>query len=667
MVFLPANQHRDPAGEWSVTITAAPGGRTAVVKDRDRASARVTGLTNRTAYTFTAVETVGGATSPRSAASEPVVPRVARRPPAPTIDSVLGRDKSLVVHWNPGADRGAPITGYTVTAAPSGKKVTVAGDVRTATPTGLTNGRAQTVSVAATNKIGTGKAATEGDAVPEPPYAPGKPRAVSAVPSRDGAQGSLDVTWQPPLDDGGAAITSYTVTTSPGGRSVAVPGSAGTATVTGLDPKVVHVVGVTAANGAGGRLSTAGTARAEPGYKIGEKTVKLTVNSMDAISEIAHDRVVFDQATPQVKKLVKGQVIVAEARQPRPRKDLLRKITDDSKLQAEAELGFEAALTGEVTVTPDWSVNVDMSWFHLDSASVSASATVRASLDGRFAAMFSGSAEPEKPLAEYDFQCCTVWIGWFPLALCPKFTFSGKLSAEGSLEFTFDADSTRTPRGRIALGVDVGLTFRVPLLELDESVSVHQGEWPVRESGDKITTLKVEPTTRKVRPGESVQFTATAIGCDNTQPITWSLGENALGTIGASGLCTAPPTGSAQDKVIAGKAATGTCSAAGGHAYVQSGVVAPSAPRDLSSRREGANVVLSWTPPADNGQEAVTYGVVVCKSADSDDSCTLQEPTSATTFTVVTNPGTTDMPVRATVPAHNSAGNGPPARYLPLV
>ncbi|MDQ3405189.1 MAG: fibronectin type III domain-containing protein [Actinomycetota bacterium] len=175
VTFLPANQDRYPTAEWSMTVTSAPGGKTAVVKDRTKTSARVTGLTNGTKYTFTAVESVAGTASPGSVKSEPSVPRVARRPLAPTIDSVFERDGSQVVHWNPGSDRGAPITGYTISAAPSGKKVTVAGDVRTTTLTGLTNGRVQTVSVAATNKIGTGKAVTKGDNVPRPAYAPSKP------------------------------------------------------------------------------------------------------------------------------------------------------------------------------------------------------------------------------------------------------------------------------------------------------------------------------------------------------------------------------------------------------------------------------------------------------------------------------------------------------------
>jgi hypothetical protein len=45
--------------------------------------------------------------------------------------------------------------------------------------------------------------------------------------------GSANVSWAPP-DDGGATISSYTVTASPGGASTTVPGVARTATVAGL-------------------------------------------------------------------------------------------------------------------------------------------------------------------------------------------------------------------------------------------------------------------------------------------------------------------------------------------------------------------------------------------------------------------------------------------------
>lgn len=809
VVFLATHNDHDLTAEWSMTITAAPGGKTVVVRDRNKSSARVAGLANGTKYTFAAVEKVGAVTSPKSVRSEPVVPRVARRPLPPTIDSVLGRNGRLVVHWNPGADRGAPITGYTVAAAPSGKKVTVAGDVRTAELTGLTNGTAQTVSVAATNKIGAGKAATRRNAVPRVAYAPGRPESVSAMPAADGTQGALDVGWQPPVDDGGAVISSYTVTTAPVTKAVTVPGSQHTAKLTGLNPQTLYTVSVTAANGVSRRLAAAGTAKAKAGYKVGDSTVKLTAASMDAISKVTHDRVVFNQATPQVKNLKAGQIVVAEARLPRPRKGLLRRITEvrpsgtkvvlitvnaklqeavdtssvrvtpkadwmrggqvrslvpgvrveadpiggrldlsfaykpqastseDTKVQAEAQVGFEAALTGELTITPDWALDVDMSWFSLNTASIAATATVKASLDGRFTALFEGSVEPDKPLVEYNASCSTFWIGWFPLVLCPRFTLNGKLTAEGSLEFTFsasyeqviggrlaydadagwsttdlttapttafepnleakaevtvampmrltillydlagpglevspsitfDADSSRTPWGKVSLGVEVALTFAVPLLGLDERLPVYSEQWPIWESSDKLTTVAVEPATSQVSPGATVQLTATAVGCANTQPVTWSLGENALGTVSPTGMYTAPATGSTHDRVIAAKAASDTCSASSGYAYVHGGIVTPSAPQNVRFAQNGANVVLTWSPPADTGGEAVEYGVIVCKSAESDDTCSHETTTSDTTYTIVPHAEITDMPVRATVMAHNSAGDGPPAEYLHL-
>ena len=169
-----------------------------------------------------------------------------------------------------------------MSAAPSGKSVTVGAGVRGAELTGLINGRAQTVSVAATNKIGTGRPATVRNAVPRAPYAPGRPKSVSAMPAADGTQGALDVRWQPPDDDGGAAITSYTVTTSPATTPVTVDGSVRQAKLTGLDQQTVYTVSVTPANGVRTARAAAGTAKAKAGYKIGGRTVKLTANSMEA-------------------------------------------------------------------------------------------------------------------------------------------------------------------------------------------------------------------------------------------------------------------------------------------------------------------------------------------------------------------------------------------------
>lgn len=85
--------------------------------------------------------------------------------------------------------------------------------------------------------------------------APAAPVSVRAV----AGPRSAAVRWVP-SDDGGAVPTSYTVTVSPGGRTVTVPGSATSATVTGLAPGGTAAFAVTATNVAGTSASSRASA-----------------------------------------------------------------------------------------------------------------------------------------------------------------------------------------------------------------------------------------------------------------------------------------------------------------------------------------------------------------------------------------------------------------------
>ncbi len=77
------------------------------------------------------------------------------------------------------------------------------------TVSGLTNGDSYTFTVTATNANGTGSASAPSNAV-TPATVPDAPTGATAT----AGDQSASVSWTPPANNGGSAITSYTVTAS---------------------------------------------------------------------------------------------------------------------------------------------------------------------------------------------------------------------------------------------------------------------------------------------------------------------------------------------------------------------------------------------------------------------------------------------------------------------
>ena len=246
----------DGSGTWS---TFADGTSTAT-------SATVTGLIAGNAYEFrvTAKNIIGNSLPSFSS------PTIETLPTAPTITSVTSASEQVTVTWNAPSHLGSGtitgdeyvVTAYDASGNEAGSCKPTSGQ-RTCVVTGLDNGFAYTFKVAVITTIGT-SAQSSASSVAIPAGVPSAPANVAAVTSGS----NMTVTFDAPADNGGSAITSYVITSSPSGATCTVGANATTYTCTGLTAGTNYTYSVKAVNSKGESSasldSTAVTAVAVP-------------------------------------------------------------------------------------------------------------------------------------------------------------------------------------------------------------------------------------------------------------------------------------------------------------------------------------------------------------------------------------------------------------------
>jgi chitinase len=194
-----------------------------------------------------------GLVSPDDSASDARF-RFRRTPSAPQNAAATAGDASATVTWETPASSGAArIYSYTIVTSPGNRSTRVSSSAHSATITRLTNGTAYTFTVYAANFFGSGPGAKTNAVTPGTPTdttTPPADRAPTAPTGVNATAGNAQavVHWTAPSDPGSSAVASYTVTSSPGGKTATVTAPTVTATVTGLTNGTAYTFTVTAKN-----------------------------------------------------------------------------------------------------------------------------------------------------------------------------------------------------------------------------------------------------------------------------------------------------------------------------------------------------------------------------------------------------------------------------------
>ena len=198
-------------GDWPWGIAVSPDGDQVIVANNQSASGSVIDTDTKT--TVGSPIAVGAA--PMGVAFRPdgsrayvvssghyLVTVIAVQPSPPTDVTAVAGNGEITASWQPPTFTGdQPITDYLATASPGGQQCTTGGATTCAFP-GLTNGAAYTVTVTATNSIGTSMPSKPSTAVtptapvmPPPPNTAPTPGRVKGVKARV-RHGKVRITWR---------------------------------------------------------------------------------------------------------------------------------------------------------------------------------------------------------------------------------------------------------------------------------------------------------------------------------------------------------------------------------------------------------------------------------------------------------------------------------------
>jgi titin len=238
----------------SYTAISTPGSITRVLTTSGSGIISVTGLSLGTAYTFTVFATNAIGNSPNSSASNSVtVQATVPNPPTVGTPIVISSTQINIPFTAPASNGGSAITSYTAISNPGSRTATLNQAGSGVIPvTGLSTATSYTFAVYATNAVGTSSFAISSSATTNPSI-PNNPTNITASAT---SATQATVNFVAPSFNGGATITSYTATSSPGNITGTFLGSAsGSIIVNGLTPATAYSFTVLATNSVGNSIN----------------------------------------------------------------------------------------------------------------------------------------------------------------------------------------------------------------------------------------------------------------------------------------------------------------------------------------------------------------------------------------------------------------------------
>ncbi|SDN38171.1 Carboxypeptidase regulatory-like domain-containing protein [Cryobacterium flavum] len=282
------------------TVRLFDGSTPVATKTTEATTVSFTGLTRGIAYTadVTAANTIGSGDASAKSKARTIPLAVPGVPDAPTLTALSATE--IAMAWTtPVDDGGSAITGYRVNLYQGSALVSFQktdADTLTFAFTGLTRATAYTAEVVALNAIGGQEASERSAAASTAATVPGLPTALKLAAN---SATEMTATWSAPADNGGLALTAYSVSVYQGSELIAeqtTDAATTTATFADLDAATDYTATVRATNAVGTSAHSAdsGIVRTLPTDPI---EADLTEDSKDEIVPSSIDLIQGESVT----------------------------------------------------------------------------------------------------------------------------------------------------------------------------------------------------------------------------------------------------------------------------------------------------------------------------------------------------------------------------------